>query len=149
MNEEIYRLLDREQLSLASKQKRTFAYIIDEVLLSIITMFILWDKLQGLNSYEEMINAIQPYLLYTFMLKIIYHTFFAMQYAASPGKIIMKIQILELSTLSTPSLACALNRASIRIISEAMFYMGFLWGLLDPSRQTWHDKTAKTVVVDV
>lgn len=149
MNEEIFKFLDREQLVLASKQKRMFAFIIDEVILSVITMFVLWDKLSGANTYEEMLNALQPYILYTMAIKVIYHTFFVMQYAASPGKIIMRIRILELVTASSPSFLTSLNRASVRVISELFFYAGFVWGLLDPARQTWHDKTAKTVVVDV
>jgi len=149
MNEEINQLLHREQLSLSSKQKRVSAYLIDELILSVIWISIIWDAFVGLDSIEEKILLINSYVLEFMLLKVIYHTFFVMQYAASPGKILMKIQVLELSTLSTPSLFCALNRASFRILSEAMFYMGFIWGLLDPSRQTWHDKTAKTVVVDV
>jgi len=149
MNEEINQLLHREQLSLTSKQRRISAYLIDELILSVIWISIIWDAFVGLDSIEEKILLINSYVLEFMLLKVIYHTFFVMQYAASPGKILMKIQVLELSTLSTPSLFCALNRASFRILSEAMFYMGFIWGLLDPSRQTWHDKTAKTVVVDV
>lgn len=149
MNEEINQLLHREQLSLSSKQKRIGAYLIDELLLSAIWLSIIWDAFTGLEGIEEKILLINSYVLEFMLLKVIYHTFFVMQYAASPGKILMKMQVLELSTLSTPSLFCALNRASFRILSEAMFYMGFIWGLLDQSRQTWHDKTAKTVVVDV
>jgi uncharacterized RDD family membrane protein YckC len=149
MNEEIFKLLDREQLILASKQKRLFAFIIDEVILSIITMFVLWDQLSGASTYEEMLSTLQPYILYTMAIKVIYHTFFVMQYAASPGKIIMRIQILELSTASSPSFLTSLNRATVRVISELFFYAGFVWGFLDPARQTWHDKTAKTVVIDV
>jgi len=148
MNEEIFKFLDREQLVLASKQKRFFAFIIDEVVLSVITMFILWDKLSGASTYEEMLNALQPYILYTMAIKVIYHTFFVMQYAASPGKIMMKIRVLELGSNSTPSFLCAFNRATIRVISEMFFYAGFIWGLLDPVRQTWHDKTARTVIID-
>ena len=81
-------------------------------------------------------------------LKIIYHTFFVMQYAASPGKIIMKIRILELTTAADPSFFTSINRAFVRVLSEMLFYAGFIWGLLDPAARTWHDKTAGTVIVD-
>jgi len=148
MNEEIYELLDREQLVLASKQKRMSAFIIDEILLSFITMLVLWDKISGSGTYEEILNALQPYVLYTLVIKIIYHTFFVMQYDASPGKILMKIRIIELPELSSPSFLSALNRAFIRVLSELLFYAGFIWGLLDPLARTWHDKAARTVVVD-
>lgn len=149
MNEEIFKLLDREQLVLASRQKRIFAFLIDEIILSVITMFVLWEKLSGTSTYEEILSALQPYILYTMAIKIIYHTFFVLQYAASPGKIIMKIRILEIRDVSTPSLICSVNRAVVRVLSELFFYAGFAWGLLDPINQTWHDKTARTVVVDV
>ena len=147
--EEIYRLLDREELFLASKQKRMAAYLLDELILSVIWLSVIWESFSGLGSIEEKILLINSYILEFMALKVIYHTFFVMQYAASPGKIIMKISILELSTASSPSFLTSLNRASVRVISELFFYAGFVWGLLDPAHQTWHDKTAKTVVVDV
>jgi len=148
MNEEIFKLLSREQLELASKQKRFGAYIIDEFILSVIWLSIIWDSFTGLSTIEDKLVLINAYILEFMALKVIYHTFFVMQYAASPGKIIMKIRILELGTTSTPSFFCSLNRACVRVVSEMLFYIGFIWGLLDPVRQTWHDKTAKTVVVD-
>lgn len=128
MNEDIFELLNREQLVLASKQKRIFAFVIDEVFLSIITMLVLWDKISGMSTYEEILTALQPYILYTLAIKIIYHTFFVIQYAASPGKIIMKIRVLELTTASNPSFMSAINRAFVRVISELLFYAGFIWG---------------------
>ncbi|HIC44987.1 MAG TPA: RDD family protein [Sulfurimonas sp.] len=149
MNEEIEELLDREELILASKQKRSIAFMIDEIVLSILSMFILWDKMANLETYEEILLGLQPYIFYTFALKIIYHTFFLMYYGATPGKMVMKIQVIELSGLSHLSFFQALNRAVVRVISEVVFYAGFLWGLLDPTSQTWHDKTARTIVVDV
>jgi uncharacterized RDD family membrane protein YckC len=148
MNEEIFRLLDREELQLASKQKRFGAYMIDELILSVIWLSIIWGSFSGLESIEEKVLLINSYLFEFMALKVIYHTFFVTQYAASPGKIIMKIRILELHTASNPSFLCSLNRASVRVLSELIFYAGFVWGLLDPARQTWHDKTARTVVVD-
>jgi len=149
MNEEIFKLLDREQLELASKQKRFGAFIIDEFILSVIWLSIIWDSFTGLSSIEDKLVLINAYILEFMALKVIYHTFFVMQYAASPGKIIMKIRILELGSTSTPSFFCSVNRAFVRVLSEMFFYIGFIWGLLDPVCQTWHDKTAKTVVVDV
>jgi len=149
MNEEIFKLLDREQLLLASKQKRLFAFMIDEVILSVIWLSVIWDAFSGLESIEEKVLLVNSYVIEFMALKIIYHTFFVMQYAASPGKIIMKIRILDLNLVSDPSFLCALNRAVVRVVSEIFFYAGFVWGLLDPVNQTWHDKTARTVVVDV
>ncbi len=149
MNEEIFKLLDREQLTLSTKMKRFTAFMIDEVILSVIWLSVIWDTFSGLESIEDKILLVNSYVLEFMALKIIYHTFFVMQYAASPGKIIMKIRILDLQSSETPSFLCAFNRAVVRVISEIFFYAGFIWGLLDQACQTWHDKTARTVVVDV
>jgi len=60
----------------------------------------------------------------------------------------MKCYFLYIRTSDNPNFAVSLNRAIFRIISEMIFYLGFLWGMFDPARQTWHDKTAKTLVID-
>jgi len=33
-------------------------------------------------------------------------------------------------------------------VSGSIFYLGFLWALWDPNKQTWHDKVATTYVVN-
>jgi uncharacterized RDD family membrane protein YckC len=50
--------------------------------------------------------------------------------------------------MANPSFLISLNRAIFRIISEMLFYLGFVWGAMDAMRQTWHDKTARTLVVN-
>ena len=89
------------------------------------------------------------FVLEYMMMKIFYQAFFTMKYGASIGKIIMKIRVIEIDTLQYPNVLSSLNRAIFRVISEMMFYLGFLWGMLNPTRQSWHDKTSKTLVVNV
>lgn len=148
MNEEIENLLHREGLTLADNKKRSLAFFIDEALLSFLLMFALWDSFAQATNVEEVINLTNTFVLEYMALKIIYQAFFTMQYGGSLGKIIMKIRVIEIRTLQNPNVLSALNRAIFRIISEMLFYLGFLWGLLDPARQTWHDKTAQTLVIN-
>ena len=148
MKEEIENILHREGIILASNKKRAMAFFIDEMLLSFLLIIALWDSFSVAVTMEQMINVTNTFLLEYMMMKIIYQTFFIMQYGASIGKIIMKIRVIELSTIQTPVTMSALNRAVFRVISELLFYLGFLWGLLNHERQTWHDITAKTLVVD-
>ncbi len=96
-----------------------------------------------------MIMITNTFVLEYMAIKIFYQAFFVMQYGASLGKIVMKIRVIDLKTLQTPNVIISLNRAIVRVVSEMFFYLGFLWGMMDPSRQTWHDKTAKTLVIDV
>lgn len=148
MNEEIENILHREGIVLASNKKRAMAFFIDEMLLSFLLVIALWDSFAAAQTMEQMINITNTFVLEYMMMKIIYQAFFVMQYGASIGKIVMKIRVIELGSIQTPNVLIALNRAIFRVISELLFYLGFLWGLLNPERQTWHDKTAKTLVVD-
>ena len=148
MEEETVERLEREQLHLATIKKRAVATLIDELLLSFLLIIILWDSLNQVETLEEIIMLTNAFVLEFMAMKIIYQTFFTMQYGATLGKIVMKIRIIELSTLDTPMILSAFNRAVFRVVSEMIFYLGFLWGMMDPLRQTWHDKTARTVVVD-
>lgn len=148
MVEETIQRLEREQLHLAPIKKRAVATLIDEFLLSFLLIVILWDSFNQTETLEDMIMLTNAFVFEFMAIKIVYQAFFTWQYGATLGKIVMKIRIIELSTLDTPTLAAAFNRAIFRIISEMIFYLGFLWGVLDPLRQTWHDKTARTVVID-
>jgi len=148
VNEEIENILHREGIVLASNRKRAMAFFIDEMLLSFLLVVALWDSFSGAVTMEEMINITNTFVLEYMLMKIIYQAFFVMQYGASLGKIIMKIRVIETKTIQTPNVVVSLNRAIFRVVSELFLYLGFLWGLLNPERQTWHDKTAKTLVVD-
>lgn len=148
MDERIDSLLQREHLSLSSIRQRAAAFGIDELLLSVIMMIILWDAMAKAQTLESMIAVTNSFLLEYMAIKIIYQTFFTMQYGATLGKIIMKIRIIELSTLSNPSFLSAFNRSVFRVVSEILFYLGFVWAMLDPYRRSWHDRTARTLVID-
>ena len=148
MNEDIENILHREGIHLASNKKRAMAFFIDEMLLSLLLIIALWDSFSTAVTMEEMINVTNTFVLEYMMMKIIYQAFFVMQYGASIGKLVMKIRVIEINTMQTPNVISALNRAIFRVVSELIFYLGFLWGMLNPERQTWHDKTARTLVVD-
>lgn len=148
MNPEIEDLLHREEIRLASIGKRSLAFFIDEMLLSMLLMVAMWDAFANAQTLEALVGITNSFVLEYIALKIIYQSFFIMQYGASLGKIAMKIRVIEIATLDNPNVLVALNRAIFRVVSEMLFYLGFLWALFDPSRQGWHDKTAKTLVVD-
>jgi len=149
LREDIQELLHREELTLANIKKRAMAFFIDEMLLSLLLIIALWDSFSSAKTVEAMIQVTNSFVLEYMFMKIVYQAFFVMQYGATIGKIVMKIRVIDIQNLSNPNVLVALNRAIFRIISEMLFYLGFLWGMLDPNRQTWHDKTARTLVVNV
>jgi len=148
LNEEIENKLYRENITLAPIKKRSLAFFIDETLLSFLLIIALWDSFKVAVTVEDMIILTNQFVLEYMAMKIIYQAFFVMQYGATLGKLAVKIKVIEIKTLNYPSVISSLNRAIFRVISEMLFYLGFLWGMLDKSRQSWHDKTARTLVVN-
>lgn len=148
MNEQLDDVLNRENLQIASLKARSVALAIDEVLISTLLLIVLWDTISQATSVEAIIGLTNHFLLEFMAIKIVYQTFFTMQYGATLGKIAMKIRVIEVKTLANPSFFSAFNRAVFRVVSEALLYLGFVWAFLDPYRRSWHDFTAKTVVVN-
>ncbi len=148
MNDELEKRLHHEEITLAPNNKRAVAFFIDEILLSFVLIIALWDSFVQATSTEEMILLTNSFVLEFMIMKIIYQSFFVMQYGATLGKLAMKIRVIEIKTLNNPNVLVALNRGIIRVISEMLLYLGFLWGILNPARQTWHDLSAKTLVVN-
>ncbi len=146
--QEIEQLLHREELRLASIAKRASAFFLDEFLLSMLLVISLWSAFASVENSLELVALSQQFTLEYIVLKIIYQTFFVYMYGATLGKMMMRIRIVELPNLQNPSLTSSLNRAIIRIVSEMLFYLGFVWGMMDPLRRTWHDLTAKTLVIE-
>jgi uncharacterized RDD family membrane protein YckC len=148
LNEDIENKLYRENITLAPIKKRSLAFFIDETLLSFLVIIALWDSFKVAVTLEDMIILTNQFVLEYMAMKIIYQAFFVMQYGATLGKLAVKIKVIEINTLNYPSVISSLNRAIFRVISEMLFYLGFLWGMMDKSRQSWHDKTARTLVVN-
>ncbi len=149
MNEEIQRRLKRERLTLATINKRGFAFFLDELIISVLFYFIFADRFASAESIEVMIALINMLFLQVILLKVIYHTFFVWMYGATPGKMLLKIKIVSIEDFEKPNMMNSFIRAVVRIVSEMLFYLGFLWAVFDSVNQAWHDKAAKTVVINV
>lgn len=147
-NEELIEKFERESITLAPIGKRALAYLIDELLVSALFIFIYIDYIPPHATTEETIMVMNGLIAYVIVLKVIYQTFFVWMYGATLGRIAMKIRVISLSDLEKPTLFLSLSRASFRIISESLFYLGFAWAMLNPKRETWHDKVAQTLVVN-
>jgi len=137
-------------------RKRGTAYFIDDMIVSILLFIIFYNQL--VNIYQQIQNSmdftplvayLQENTLVFILLRIVYQTFFVWQNGMTPGKMLMKIKVIEMDNGQTPSFGVAFLRASIRIVSESIFYIGYIMAFFNPMVQTLHDKLAKTVVVDV
>lgn len=150
MRENIIDRLERENIKLASFNKRLFAYCVDELIIAILFSIIYWN-IVVIDTQDLLVamNQIKNFLIQIICIKVLYHTLFIWYYGATLGKIWAKIICIDTTMLSKPNLAQAFVRAVMKLVGEALFYIGFIWFFENKERQTWQDKIARTVVCDV
>jgi len=148
MQEDFEYRLFKEELQLASISKRGWAFTVDKILLALIVIAAMGGRFEG-KDFEGIVVAINQALLFTTLVEITYQSVFTKLYGATIGKMLLKIRVVDITMLDNPSWAASFLRSSVRFLGETLFYLGFVWALFDPFRQGWHDKFAKTVVLDV
>jgi len=155
--------MNDEILAIASTQKRMMAFVIDDMVIALLLLVIFYNQLVDIASHlptvitpesidifkNEMNNFSVNNLLLIVALKVLYHTFFIWQNGMTLGKYFMQIRVIELKTKQIPTLSKSLMRALLRIVSEAVFYLGFILAFFLPLKQTLHDKLSDCVVIDV
>ena len=139
-----------DNLQLASMRSRALAYVIDDLLVTIIIIMIFWESISALShDMDAMMYLLKAELVTPLIfLKVIYHTFFVWYYGATVGKIVVKIRVIDSNEWGRVSMFSSFLRAVGRIFSEMFFYIGFLIGFFNDGRRTFHDFTGKTLVVN-
>lgn len=141
--------VDINNLQLASTGSRIKAFVIDDLSITLIVMLMLWDQIaaaQGdLIAISSLMNSA---FIQIIVLKFVYQTFFIWYYGATIGKIVAKIKVIDYDNFGRVGFGAALLRSAGRIISEMAMFVGFLFAFFTESRQTFHDKLGKTLVVN-
>ena len=141
--------IDIENLQLASMRSRIKAFIVDDLSITLLVMLILWDKIAAADGeLMATMMIMNEAFLQIVVLKFLYQTFFIWYYGATLGKLAAKIKVIDFNDFGKVSLVNSMIRSAGRIVSEAVFYIGFLVAYYTDSRQTFHDKFGKTLVVD-
>jgi len=141
--------IDIENLQLASMKSRVKAFVIDDLSITLLVIIILWDKIATTNGdLMATMMVMNEAFIQVVVLKFIYQSFFIWYYGATIGKLISKIKVIDFENYGRISLINSCIRSAGRIISEAVFYLGFFLAYYGQSRQTFHDKFGKTLVVD-
>jgi len=144
-----YENIDTSKLELASNKKRLYSFVIDDLLVTFIAMFLLWTPIQNSNGdYEQIVAIMNAAFIQIVVIKIIYQSFFIWYYGATLGKMFFKIRVIDFNHFGKITFAQSLLRSTARIFSESIFYIGFMFSFYTQSRQTLHDKIAKTLVVN-
>jgi len=149
MDEKLERDLARESLTIASTNARMKAFIIDDILISLLVIVAFWENFIALASdFTAIMSYLNSLFIVFSIMKVSYQTLFLTLYGATLGKMVAKITVIEINTFARPTLISALSRSVVRIISEMMFFIGFIWAFFNPSHQTWQDIAGKTIVID-
>ncbi|OCL86969.1 RDD family protein [Aliarcobacter thereius] len=144
------KIVDPSNLQLASMRSRAFAFVIDDVIITLLITFIFWDNIMAVShDSEAMILLMQTtFVMPLIVLKVFYHTFFIWLYGQTLGKKIAKIRIIDANNWGRVNFLSSFLRAVGRIFSEMFFYIGFAIGFFNEGRKTFHDFTGKTLVVN-
>lgn len=141
--------MNNENLELASLTRRIFAFLIDELIITVLVYFIFWDSLVT-NSYdvEQLANVLASIIFPVFFVKFIYQSFFVWYYGATLGKLALKIKVIDYYDFGRVTLSSSIIRSISRIASEYFFYIGFIFAFFTEGRQAFHDKTGRTLVIN-
>ncbi|MGB5868379.1 MAG: RDD family protein [Arcobacteraceae bacterium] len=140
---------DTSDLTLASMKSRVKAFVIDDLSITLLVIVILWDKISASNGDLIATMVIMNEAFFqVVILKFLYQSFFVWYYGATIGKLIAKIRVIDFDTYGRISFINSCIRSAGRIISEAVFYLGFTLAYFSDAKQTFHDKFGKTLVVN-
>lgn len=139
--------VEAQDMEYAGFWVRVGAAIIDTILLGIITWPIL-TMIYGQSYWtgEAMVNGFWD-ILFGYVLPAVAVIVFWVYKSATPGKMVLRMTIVDADTGGKPSAGQLLGRYAAYYLSAIPFCMGFLWVGIDKRKQGWHDKLARTVVI--
>jgi uncharacterized RDD family membrane protein YckC len=126
---------------------RTGATLIDSILLLIVTLPIL-SAIYGADYWES-----PPHnqgvldVFFSYIFPAIAVIIFWVYRSATPGKMALKLVIVDAKSRVKPSVGQFIKRYLAYFISTLPFFLGMIWVGVDKKKQGWHDKLARTVVI--
>lgn len=130
---------------------RLFAYLVDLAVIAGLLTLTGWLAIMADNVIESM--GLEPRIdlatIYVFTIPLIIGGYFVMFWALT-GRTIGK-WLMGLKVVGRDGLPPTIGRSFLRLIgygfSTVVFWMGYLWVIIDDERQGWHDHFAKTWVI--
>lgn len=86
-------------------------------------------------------------LILGWVVPIVATIWFWLRYLGTPGKMALKLKIVDAKTGKKMTTGQAIGRYFAYIVSIVPFGLGFIWVGIDSKKQGWHDKLAGTVVI--
>ena len=131
----------------ASFGRRLAAVLLDAIFLTLVTLPLLL-AVYGTDYFTAADGASGPgAFLINWVLPAAITIAFWLTLAATPGKLIVGIRVVNAETGERLTFARAALRYVGYIVSFIPLLAGYLWMLGSPRKQTWHDMLAKSVVI--
>lgn len=126
---------------------RVAAAVIDSILVMFITVPLLL-AVYGRDYWvsERFIQGPADVLI-SYVLPAIAVIAFWVARGATPGKIVLAIQVVDARSGAKPGTGQSIGRYFGYYVSTIPLGLGLLWVGIDPKKQGWHDKLAGTVVI--
>ncbi len=126
---------------------RLLAALIDTALYAAISLPVL------LSIYDNFWDSDQWFLgwwdfLLTWLLPLVATVIFWVYRSATPGKMVLKLSVLDADSGQPLSTGKAVLRYLAYYISALPFCLGYIWIIFSPKKQGWHDLIANSVVVE-
>jgi uncharacterized RDD family membrane protein YckC len=126
---------------------RTVAGLIDTLCLMILIGPLL-TLVYGKTYWSSELLVKGPLdILLSYVLPAIVIVVFWVYRSATPGKMAMKLTIIDAKTGSRPSTPQFIGRYFAYYVSIFPAMLGIIWVGIDKRKQGWHDKLAGTVVI--
>jgi uncharacterized RDD family membrane protein YckC len=123
------------------------AFLID----SVVMFIVLYIPLSFIYGEEYWVGDESIYGFWDVMLgyvvPFIATIWFWLRFLGTPGKMALKLEIVDAKTGRKMSPGQAIGRYFAYFVSAIPFGLGFIWVGIDKRKQGWHDKLAGTVVV--
>lgn len=126
---------------------RVGASMIDTILI----LAIIWPILTAIYGKDYWAGATFAHgawdVILTYILPAIAVILFWIYRSATPGKMALKLTIVDAKTGAKPSTGQFIGRYLGYYVSAIPLFLGLVWVGIDKRKQGWHDKLAGTVVI--
>jgi uncharacterized RDD family membrane protein YckC len=126
---------------------RFVAVFIDALLISLVTLPVML-MIYG-TSYLETEDSFAGFwdALVQSVLPIALTIFFWQKYRATPGKLALKLEVIDEKTGGTMSFWQSVGRYFCYVLSGLILMLGFIWAAFDKKKRALHDIICGTLVV--
>ena len=151
---------DEPAIKFAGCTRRLYALMVDAGIITALSLLFLLAKdsfvplQEALYSADKVAaaDAFRRFQAVTIVVNVavscVYHlTFMTIFNGRTPGKIALRMRVVKIDGSRINPMDALLRNVFGYAVSQ-LFLLGFIWAILDDDVQAWHDKMARTIVID-